>query len=284
MIRRNRLIAAVGIMIIILAAKVAAEGLRDRSNNTALTTNKEEKVSAGAEVVVQAVLPKEGILLPVKWGDIVRRLIEDGVIDPNKWTPPNGKPEERILVSAQNAREILNLLWAFGLGNKNAVLETGPMRDPRYGGAENFASTGGWTLSRGKPMDHYSKHTWVGLTPEQQEIVERVSKGIYRPCCNNSTYFPDCNHGMAMLGLLELLVTAGVSEEDMYRYALQVNAYWFPDTYLTIAKDLKSRGQDWEKADPKTVLGAEYSSASGYRQVATRVEPEKYGGGGSCGV
>src|SRR3989344_7376730 len=106
------------------------------------------------------------------------------------------------------------------------------MTNPEYGGAGNFASTGGWTLAKGDAMDHYSAHPFIMLSREHQELVERVSKGIYRPCCNNSTHFPDCNHCMAMLGLLELMASQGVSEEDMWKAALAVNSYWFPDTYL----------------------------------------------------
>lgn len=31
-------------------------------------------------------------------------------------------------------------------------------------------------------------------------------------CCGNSTYFPDCNHGAAMLGFIELAVSQGLVE------------------------------------------------------------------------
>ena len=84
-------------------------------------------------------------------------------------------------------------------------------------------------------MDHYNRHIFFKLTPEQQALVDKVSRGIYRPCCNNSTHFPDCNHGMAMLGFLELMASQGVSEQDMWKAALAVNSYWFPDTYINIA-------------------------------------------------
>ena len=120
-------------------------------------------------------------------------------------------------MTQENSGTILNLLWAFGLANKNEILEKGPMMDKRYGGAENFASTGGWTLSKGDSMNHYSMHSFITLTPQQQSLVEKVSQNIYRPCCGNSTYFPDCNHGMAMLGLLELLASQGISENEMYK-------------------------------------------------------------------
>ena len=132
------------------------------------------------------------------------------------------------VVAAEYAGKLsdLNWYWAFGLANKNPVLEEGPMRDPRYETA-NFASTGGWTLATGDAMDHYSHHTFVAFTPDQQERLEKVSKNVYRPCCGNSTYFTDCNHGMAMLGMLEILAADNASESEMYAAAEAANALWF---------------------------------------------------------
>lgn len=112
-----------------------------------------------------------------------------------------------------------------------------------------------------------------------------MSKNIYRPCCNNSTYFPDCNHGMAMLGLLELMASQGVSEEDMWGAALAANAYWFPDQYLTIATYMKNKGIEWEDVNPKEILGYNFSSASGYKNIASQVVvPRQHEGGSGCGV
>ena len=73
-------------------------------------------------------------------------------------------------------------------------------------------------------MDHYSRHTLIKLTQKQQALVDTVSRGIYRPCCGNSAHFPDCNHGMAMLGLLERMASQGASEQDMWKAALTVNS------------------------------------------------------------
>jgi len=111
-----------------------------------------------------------------------------------------------------------------------------------------------------------------------------VSQGIYRPCCGNSTYFPDCNHGMAMLGLLEIMASQGVSEKDMYQSALAINAYWFPDTYMTLAKYFVKKNIDWNKVDAKEVLGFDYSSSAGYQKILQEVEPIQKQSGGSCGV
>lgn len=257
----------------------------------------------------EKIIPEEGVVLPARWGDLGDQMTSSGVIDKTKFEEMYAKrgglnSEERKLlegldngnlkITKENSGFILNLLWALGLGNKNAILENGPMSDKKYGGAGNFASTGGWTLARNpegeqapyraSSMNHYSKHKFIVLTPEQQALVEKVSKGIFRPCCGNSTYFPDCNHGMAMLGLLELLVSQGVSEGEMYKVALAVNSYWFPDTYITIAKYLDSQGKDWAKADPKEILGFDYSSGAGFQKIRSKIESSGVGGGGSCGV
>jgi len=249
--------------------------------------------------IEEKILPAKGFTLPVKWGDLGIKLTEAGVIDAEKfeslYNERGGIDTESkqlifeaennsLKITPDNSQVLLNLLWALGLGNKNDILEKGPMTDQRYGGADKFASTGGWTLAKGDSMNHYSKHEFIVLTPEQQAIVERVSKNIYRPCCGNSTYFPDCNHGMAMLGLLELMASQNISEKDMYKYALQVNSLWFPDTYLNIAKYLKIKKIDWDKTDPKELLGANFSSASGYRQILSQIQPETKQGGGGCGI
>lgn len=179
----------------------------------------------------------------------------------------------------------LNLLWAYGLANKNQVLENGPIADPQYGGPIKMASVGGWTISTGSVMDHYDKHTLATLTPSQQALVEKIAKGIYRLCCNNSTYFPDCNHGMAMLGLLEYLASQGATEDQMWNAAIAANMSWFPDQYQIIAQYLKIKGVDSKTITPQMLLGAEYSSGSGFARIAAQVpQTGQQKGGAGCGV
>jgi hypothetical protein len=257
-------------------------------------------LASGKSALEEKVIPAEGIEMPVRWGNLGREMVEAGVIDSDKleslYSQRSGMTEEEkallygegngnLRITPQNSGFLLNMLWALGLANENRILEEGPMQDERYGGAQGFASTGGWTLSTGNAMDHYSAHSFITLSSSEQEMVERVAGNIYRPCCGNSTYFPDCNHGMAMLGLLELMASQGVGEEQMYEVALQVNSYWFPDTYLTLATYFKGRGVPWEDVGPKDVLGSAYSSASGYGAIRAEVEPiQSGGGGGACGV
>lgn len=247
----------------------------------------------------EKVLPTKGITIPIHWGNIGVQMIQKEVVDQSQFeslyqergglNETNkkilyGENNNSITINQENSGFMLNMLWGLGLGNKNPILENGPMNDPQYGGAANFASTGGWTLAKGDAMKHYSKYNFITLTAEQQKLVEEISQNIYRPCCDNPTFFPDCNHGMAMLGLLELLASQGMGEQDMYKIALQVNSYWFPDTYLTVAKYFDKKGIDWKDVDPKQVLGKEYSSASGFQNIIKQVDPTQIQGGGGCGV
>ncbi|MDO8574200.1 MAG: hypothetical protein Q7R86_01065 [bacterium] len=262
------------------------------------TNSLQENKNVEANITEKTTLPN--VILPIEWKDIGQKMVKLGVIDQpafeNIYARRGGltgeekslldnSPGKQVVINEQNAGYLLNLFWAFGLANKNPILEKGPMQNPEYGGAGRFASTGGWTLAKDNPMDHYSRHEMVKLTSDQQLLIEEVSQNIYRPCCGNSTYFPDCNHGMAMLGLLELMAANGVSEKEMYKVALQVNTFWFPDTYLTIDKYLKSKGLSLASADPKEILGEDYSSAYGYANILSQVQtPEQKSSGGGCGV
>lgn len=263
------------------------------------TQNNSLAVDVDISRLQSAVLPAEGVKLPIKWGDLGRRMIADGVIDETKFRAlfKNGlqNTEEQmftgvwdndVILTPQNSRFIIDMLWAFGLANKNEILQE-EMLDEKYGGdASRFASTGGWTLAKGTTMDHYGKHPYVVLAKEQQDLLDKVSKNIYRPCCGNTAHFPDCNHGMAMLGLLQLMAANNVGEEEMYNVALKANSSWFPQTYLDLATYFEEQGQSWDQVDPKLVLGPEYSSAQGYQSTRQKINslPKPSKGGGGCGA
>ncbi|MEK7628982.1 MAG: hypothetical protein AAB394_00465 [Patescibacteria group bacterium] len=282
---------------IIIAGAMIAVALVYGPRNWATST---QNIAGQVSVVEEAVLPSKGVVLPVTWSDLGLKLVSVGAIDAEKFKAVYdqkrvftdeyknlllGKSDGKLKITNENSGYLLNLFWALGLASKNPILESGEMTNPAYGGAGNFASTGGWTIAQGNAMDHYSRHKFFDLTSEQQALVDKISKGIYRPCCGNSTHFPDCNHGMAMLGLLELMASQGTSEQDMWRAALAVNSYWFPDTYITIAAYMKGKGVEWKDVNPQEILGANYSSAQGYAEIAAQVsQPHQQGGGSGCGV
>lgn len=286
--------SAILIGAIILSGALIYNNSKDPSDKIAKERAQE------ASLIEEAVLPKDGIVLPVSWGDLGAKLVDAGAIDGNNFRALyeekglfsdefekllSENNEENLKITPKNSGYLLNLFWALGLANNNRILDSGEITDKAYGGAQNFASTAGWTMASGNPMSHYSGHKFFELTPEQQDMVDRVSRGIYRPCCNNPAHFPDCNHGMAMLGLLELMAYQGTNEEDMWKTALDVNSYWFPDTYLTLASFMKSQGVEWGDISPKTILGINYSSNSGYKQVLNQISnPSEKSNSGGCAV
>src|SRR3989337_534837 len=187
------------------------------------------------------VLPAAGYITSITWGDTGKKLIEVGAIDEKQYqqlfnSPTNGMDELDILkggstkligINENNSQFIVDTLWAFGLVQKSKVLDEGPMKNS---GTElgNFASTGGWTLGKKSATKLYSSQELVQLNDFQQDLVKKIAESIYRPCCDNPTSFPDCNHGMAALGLIELEVAAGILAEQNYRHALGFNALLFP--------------------------------------------------------
>ncbi|MEK7176856.1 MAG: hypothetical protein AAB719_00960 [Patescibacteria group bacterium] len=297
---RNNLIPAS----IVISATILASALIYTTDSKIINQERADSLGASEQRQIRElekkVLPPEGFVLPVTWSDLGAKLASLGAIDADKFKAIYekrgafteeyknlllGQNNGQLKITQDNAGYLLNLFWVLGLANSNPILETGEMTNPSYGGAGNFASTGGWTIAKGDPMDHYSKHTFFNLTPEQQSLVERISRGIYRPCCANSVHFPDCNHGMAMLGLLELMASQGASEEDMWKAALIVNSYWFPDTYVTIGSYMEKSGIEWKDISPQKVLGADYSSAQGYARIVAQVSQSgQQRGEGGCGV
>lgn len=247
----------------------------------------------GAEV-----LPEKGFETTVSWGDIGPRLVSLGVIDLAKFknavklTPDQEEiltkdSDQKIKIDAQNSQFVVDLLWAFGLAQKSTVYDKGPMGTQYKNDAGNFASTGGWTLAQGDAVNYLNKYDFLNLTDAQQEKVAEIAKNVYRPCCGNSTWFPDCNHGMAALALIELMVAKGMDDKTIYRNILGFNSFWFPDNYLYIATYFARQGTSWDKVDAKTVLGQQYSSAQGAAAIAKQVGTlpiKREDRGGACGA
>lgn len=263
--------------------------------------------SVNSSSIMAQINPKEGYAIKVDYGNLGPAMIKSGVIDLNKFKDVYqgaGQPltkqqlailtqgsEQEIRITPENSYFLLNFFWAVGLANKNAILTEGDMVKYGEGQVENFASTGGWSLTAGtNVMDYYANSTLIPLTSNQQQLVEEVSRNIYRPCCSNSTAFPDCNHGMALLGVLELLASSGATKAEMYEAAKYFNAFWFPSNYYDLAVFFKAKNnQDFSQINARQLLSKEYSSALGWQNVKNWLrqngyEKETPSSGGGCGV
>lgn len=282
------------------------------AGNTAAKNENLAKITTASPVkskddLFEEINPVAGVDLNVSLGSLGPKMIASGVIDLAKFKAAYkasgqefGESEETTLtqgtagklkINGDNSYFLLNFFWAVGLSNKTKILTGGEMM--RFGGKKeigNFASTGGWTLGKDLGTKYYGQGNLITLTPQQEALVTDVASNIYRPCCNNSTAFPDCNHGMALLGLLELMVSQGASKDQMYAAAKYVNAYWFPGIYYDLARYFKIKeNKRFRDVDAQIVLSKEYSSAQGAQSVKKWLidkgiidEPSPKGGG--CGV
>lgn len=253
-----------------------------------------------AELLSSKVISDEGYEVNIVWGDIGKKLIEAGGIDMDKYRENYSTSEFKellsyltdtkktgITINKENAYFWVNTLWALGLTQKSDVLEKGIMGVEYKDEIGNFASTGGWTLGAKDAVSLYSSSEIVPLTSDQQAMVDKISQNIYRPCCGNPTSFPDCNHGMAILGLIELMVSQGLSESEIYDAALAFNSYWFTSTYIDLAYYFQTEeGVEWKDVDSKKALSAEFSSAPGYQAIKEKIDsiPGAQSSGGSCGA
>jgi len=227
---------------------------------------------------VAAVTPAAGVKTAVSFGDSIERLVAAGAIDPEKFRSLDTVQEnslewverlfaapsaEPILLSAATAPSLLNLLWPLGLATKATFNERSPLNGVRL---PSFASTAGWSLGReSNGYVYFNKVETLRLTEEQEKSVLDVATNTFRPCCDNSTYFQDCNHGSALLGLIELAASQNATTDELYRIALAANSYWFPNYYNKTALYLALfENQSWTDTPPQTILGARFSSLSGW--------------------
>ena len=298
--KRIRQIAWVVIFGIVVFLFGLGSGYLQWGRDETAKQNQEKEVAS----LYEQVNPKDGYKFSISYGDLGPQLIKNGVIDYDAFAAiykNSGNPlsaeeieilkkgsDQEIVINAKNAHFLLNFFWAVGLANKNSILTEGPMVQYGNGQIENFASTGGWGLATKPVTDLYASLNLIPLTAEQQKLVEDVAAQIYRPCFNSHTLFPDCNHGMAMLGILELMASQGATSSQMFEAAKYINAYWFPQQTLEMALYLKANQNiDFAQADAKLVVGRQLSSASGAKLVHADLQSKGIlqqapGQGGGC--
>lgn len=277
---------------IALAALIIVSGLgsgyfiwgQSRTNHTA---------SLEMSALMNEINPKDGFKIQATFGDIGPKLIAAGAVDLGAFKQlykqagqslsaqemnvlTKGSPEQ-IVITQKNARFLLNYFWALGLTNRNAVLNEGPIQQVSGGQIDKLASIGGWTIGSKPVTEVFSSVEIIRLTAEQQARVEEVSKAIYRPCCDNSTHFPDCNHGMAMLGLLELMASQSASTDEMFLAAKYANSFWFPQQTLEQVIFLKTAQKvDYTEVGAKKIVGKQYSSGSSFKRIHQWLDESGY--------
>lgn len=298
--RLLRLLAAGGA----LGAGAAVFGAGFLTRSLTENTSSVVVVDDGSRIVAK-LLPEKGFSVNAAWGDVMARLVELGVVDPVKFSAAvsrsgapltdeqqrilSGTSDENIHIDASNGRFVLNALWALGIANRNPILTDGPMATLDESQRGQLASTAGWTLGKEPGPQYLNRLDIVPLDSGQQAVLEEVAYNVYRPCCNNPTAFPDCNHGAAALALAEMAAAQGASVGEIFAAIEGFNSFWYPQQYYVLAVHFDRQGHAWEDVDPRIVLGANFSSGSGWQGVAAQVQQQGLpgqapGGSSGCGA
>jgi len=227
--------------------------------------------------IFSQVTPEAGIDVGVSFGNSIQKLIKAGALDPKKLrSSSDGLPDwvegvltkpstEAIRFSRDTALYLVDLLWPLGLSTKAAFNKKSPINTLQIPG---FASTGGWHLGRARNgYVYFNKIDAITMTVQQEAMVLEAATRMFRPCCDNSTFYQDCNHGSALLGLMELAASQGATAERLYQIALVANSYWFQNEYAETALYFSHfEARSWDRVVPQIILGADYSSLSGWRR------------------
>jgi len=304
--KRNPIAFKALFILVVFTIGLGSGVLIGRQSTKTVSATTESSSKNDMTAMIHQINPPDGYTIPVTFGSVGPQMLVAGAIDLNKLIQvyvQAGKPltdeqmailtkgsNSKIVINQDNAYFLLNFFWALGLTNQNPVLTEGPMMAEGKDKVGNFASTAGWTIGGKSPVELYASTMIMSLDDEQQARLMEVAPAVYRPCCNNPTHFPDCNHGMAMLGLLELMASQNASTDKMFNAAKYVNAFWYPQQMLEVATVFQAtQNVDFAQADARQVVSNKYSSGSGFQAVhqwlATNGLLEQApSSGGSCGV
>ena len=273
-------------------------------HNTTNTTTRTLSGNISASILFAQVTPQTGYTLSFKWGGSIKKLVDAGALNVSNLTiilnnshQPLTLSEKEILngtytgyiqFNSTNTEFVQIVLWGLGINNNNTIITKGPIINASTPYADSinanstlkqrlnqnvtsqwvashyFASTGGYGPIGKLQMGMLNV---INLTPLEQGEMYDVATHSYRPCCDNPTAFPDCNHGAAALGLIELLASQGANQTQMFSAVRYFYQYQFPQQYAEIAAYFDSQGMNYSQVNSGVVMGFNFSSYSGFSNV-----------------
>ena len=307
-----------------LAKNTTTANAPNTSHSTAINNATEilDGNTINQTLLAAQIIPTTGYTLSFKWGDSIHKLVETGALNISNLsiilnsskqplTPAeaeilNGTYNGYIQFNSTNVEFVQLVLWSLGINNNNTIINEGQIINasvpyanqinnnaslnqkvaPQYVASHYFASTGGYGPLGKLQLGGLDI---INLTSQQQALMYDVATHSYRPCCDNPTAFPDCNHGAAALGLIELLASQGANESQMYGAVRDFYQYQFPQQYAEIAAYFDSQGMNYSQVNSSVVMGYSFSSYSGFSNVnqyliKNGVLQQAASGGASCGA
>ncbi len=292
---RAAIVIATAVPLIIVIALFAAYTSPAGGVQAGATDHAPAYKNADFAVLAVQVYPTGGFVLPARWGHVPALLAASGALNVSfiaaafraqgqpltsgELALLNGSVDGNVTLNSTTAYFALYVLWALGINNNNSAITDGPTMD--YGGSPyDLASTGGYG-----PLGKLSLGALpiIQLNSSQQEIVDYVASTTYRPCCDNPAMFPDCNHGAAQLGLIELMTSQGSNSSEIYSALKDFNSFYYPQQYLNISILFNvTQGEAWNEAPAQEVVGYNLSSASGTSTVSLAVSKYVQAAGASA--
>ncbi len=228
-------------------------------------------------LVSEVVQPNGVPLPPVRFGNTVEKLVQASALNASAVRQAmnnsgeqftsyeanilsgNQQTENLLILNSSDHSFILNVLWAIGINNNNAILNYGPV--VVKGNPYNYASTGGYAALGKLSLGGIDL---LSLTPEEQVIAEQVATNTYRPCCDNPAAFPDCNHGAAALGLIELMSSQGFNSTTIYGALKNFESFYFPQNFIYEALFyFASQGLTWNQVPGDQALSLHFATLTG---------------------
>ncbi len=228
------------------------------------------------------------------WGNVINEMVSANALNGSLMSKYavntrqigaiNGTSNDDIFIDSANSTFDLYALWALGMNNENPIINNGTIMD--FGGDPySLASTGGYAPLGKLQLGNLSL---IKLTASEQALVLDIADNTYRPCCNNPASFPDCNHGAAQLGLIEIMAAHGSNSSSIYNALEKFNEINYPEQYAEIAAYLNStQGISMDAVPAETILGRNFSSYAGsaaiHQYLASKgLLPPSGSGGSSC--
>src|SRR3989344_5156298 len=121
---------------------------------------------------------------------------------------------------------------------------------------------------------------------EKEPMSKYIESGQAANLASTGGWSLGTKNGGELLNSAEIIIFA----DEIAETFKDVNSIWFAQTYLEMSTFIKAtEGKDWNDVDPGTVIGKDYSSASGAADVRQKLQklslsPEAQTGGGGCGV